>query len=124
MPATPPQGSTMASAVLVAAGATTTQTKTITNPSGRTLIVVLSATTALALNTVQVTVNGVTVSGYIYPIVTGIAVAAVGNVVYRVGPDLVPVANLTVNDVLPASIQVVATVVGAPVYGIDFLLGP
>jgi hypothetical protein len=37
---------------------------------------------------------------------------------------LTTVGNLTVNDVLPAVIQVVATVVGAPVYGIDSLLGP
>jgi hypothetical protein len=89
---------------------------TLTDIAGRSLVVVLSTTTASGGNTVQVTINAVTASGYTYALVTGVAVAAVATTVYRIGPGLPAVANLAVNDALPRKIQIVA-------YGIDYFVG-
>jgi hypothetical protein len=109
--------------VAVAAGTAATSDVTLTDVAGRSLVVVLSTTTASGGNTVQVTINAVTASGYTYPLVTGVAVATVATTLYRIGPGLTAVANLTVSDVLPRKIQIVSTVVGTVAYGIDYFVG-
>jgi hypothetical protein len=109
--------------VLVSAGATATGTYTITNERASRLVVVLNTAVASGGNTVQVTINGVTQQGFVYPILVGIAVAAAVVTPYRVGPALTPSANAVSNDVVPRTIQIVATVAGTVSYGIDYILG-
>lgn len=109
--------------VLVVAGATTTQTLTITNERATRLVLVLNTATASGGNTVQITVNGITQQNFVYPLLVGIAVATIAVTPYRVGPALTPSANAVANDVLPRTIQVVVTVVGTVSYGIDYMLG-
>lgn len=109
--------------VLVAAGTTTGGTFVITNERASRLVVILNTATASGGNTVQVTINGVTNQSYVYPILVGIAVAAVAVTPYRVGPALTPSANAVSNDVVPRTIQIVVTVAGTVSYGIDYVLG-
>ncbi len=109
--------------VAVAAGTTATSDVTLTDVAGRSLVVVLSTTTASGGNTVQVTINAVTASGYTYALLVGIAVAAVATTTYRIGPGLTPSANAVSNDMVPRKIQIVATVVGTVAYGIDYFVG-
>lgn len=121
-PFTPPAPSSSAQ---IAAGTTTGQTKTITTPAGLTrLMVVLSTTTASAGNTVQVTINGLSVSGFVVPLLVGLAVAAVAVTPYRVGIGFTPSPNAVANDVLPPTFQVVTSVVGTVAYGVDIILAP
>ncbi len=110
-------------ATLVAAGTTTSGTFVFENQTSRELLVVLSTTTASAGNTVQVTINGVTASGYVYPILVGLAVAAAAVTPYRIGMGFTPSANAVANDLVPEQVQVVVTVVGTVAYGIDYTLG-
>lgn len=110
------------SSTLIAAGATAGGTFTFSNKTSRELALILSTTTASGGNTVQVTINGVTKGGYVYPILVGTAIAAVATTVYRVGTGVTAAANLAANDLLPGTIQVVVTVVGTVAYGVDFIL--
>lgn len=112
-----------ASGVLLAAGATATQLDLrLTDISGESAFFILSTTTASGGNTVQITFNGITASGYVYPILTGAAIAAVAVTPYKIGPGLTAAANLTVNDMTPRVIQLVVTVVGTVAYGIDWFV--
>lgn len=111
------------SGVLLAAGATASQTDLrLTDILGEGAVFILSTTTASGGNTVQITFNGITASGYVYPILTGVAIAAVAVTPYRIGPGLIAAANLTVNDMTPRVIQLVVTVVGTVAYGIDWFV--
>jgi len=44
-----------------------------------------------------------------YPLLTGLAITAVGTTVYKIGIGFTPIANLTANDMIPAVWQVVGT---------------
>jgi len=112
-----------ASGVAVAAGTTATSDITLTDVAGRSLVIILSTTTASGGNTVQVTINAVTASGYTYALLVGIAVAAVAVTPYRIGPGFTPSSNAVSNDMVPRKIQIVATVVGTVAYGIDYFVG-
>lgn len=107
--------------VLVPAGATTSQTVQLNG--NLTRLVVVQNVSAVAGGTLQVTLNALTPSGYAYPLLTGLAVGAVGSTPLRVGPDLPVVANASANDVVPRELQVVATVVGSITYGLDVVAG-
>jgi hypothetical protein len=108
---------------LVAGGAAATIDMTLTDVAGRSLVVVLNTATASGGNTVQVTMNAVTTSGYVYPLLVGIAVAAIAVTPYRIGLGMTPSANAVANDMIPRRIQVVATVAGTVAYGIDYFIG-
>lgn len=111
------------SGVLLAAGAVASQADLrLTDVPGSGVCFVLSTTVASGGNTVQITCNGITASGYVYPILTGAAIAAVVVTPYRIGPALTAAANLTVNDMTPKVIQVVVTVAGTVAYGIDWFV--
>jgi hypothetical protein len=106
--------------VLIPAGATTSQTVTLTGNLQRLVVVQnVSAVTG----SLQVSLNGVTPSGYVYPILAGPAVVAPGVTPLRVGPGLTPAANAVANDVVPRQLQVVATAVAPVTYGIDVIEG-
>lgn len=109
--------------IVIAAG--TAVTTTVTNiDSSRVsaLHLIIKPTTADGSNTVQVTVNGISASGVAYLLLASAALATTAVVTLRVGPGLSPSANAVANDFVPDYIQVVATVVGAPAYGVDMQL--
>lgn len=108
--------------VLIPAGATTSQTVTFAGADLGHIAVVLSVT-AVAAGSVQVTINGVTPSGYVYPLLVGLAVNAVSVTPYRIGPGLTPSPNAVADDLVPETIQVVTTVVAAATYGVDLVAG-
>lgn len=110
-------------AALIAAGTITTQTnKVITNYNGRFLGIVLNIAAATSTPTATVTISGTTASGYPFPILTGAAIVSTGTTVYRVGPGLTAVTNLTANDLVPRNILVTVTVTGSVTYGVDYVL--
>jgi hypothetical protein len=110
---------------ITAVAATTTQTSsTIQNADGRRLHVVLNVTSA-GTGSVTVTINGVSNSGVVYPLLVGTAVTANGTTVYRVGPALTPSANAVANDMIPHLFQIVVTAnnANAMTYTVDYCLG-
>jgi hypothetical protein len=109
--------------VLIPARATTSQTIDNVGAGLDHIAVVLNTSAASGGNTVQLTINGVTPSGYVYPILVGIAVAAAAVTPYRVGPGFTPSLNAVSNDLVPPIIQVVTTVAGAVAYGVDLVAG-
>lgn len=112
------------SGVLLAAGATAAQTDLrLTDIAGSRVVFVLNTATASGGNTVQITFNGITSSGFVYPLLVGIAVAAVAVTPYRIGMDFTPSANAVANDAPPRVIQAVVTVAGTVSYGIDWFVG-
>lgn len=108
--------------VAIAAGATTAQTVTLTG-NRRSLVVVTNPTTASVGNTVQTSINGVTPQGFVYPILAGPVLNAVGPSALRVGPGLTPAANAVANDVVPRQVQIVTAIAGAVAYGVDYVAG-
>jgi hypothetical protein len=86
---------------------------------------VLNVSAVAGGETVQLTLNGVTQSGYVYPLLVGLAVGAVGATPYRVGPAFTPSPNAAADDLVPANIQAVATIAGAGsiTYGVDLVTG-
>lgn len=112
------------SGVLLAAGATASQTDLrLTDIAGSRVVFVLKTTVADGSNTVQITFNGITASGFVYPLLVGIAVAAIAVTPYRIGVGFTPSANAAANDAPPRVIQAVITVVGTVAYGIDWFVG-
>lgn len=106
-------------AALVAAGTTTTQTVSFTTFNARGLAVVVDIS-SFTSGSLTLAINGVTASGYTYPLFSSIsALTATGITVYRVGMGLTPAAGAYANDVLPRTVQIVATVSGTLTYGID-----
>ena len=107
--------------VLVPAGTSTSQTVAFNQETFQRLAVVQSVTAVTG--SLQVTINGVTPSSYVYPILVGTAVAAPGTSVLRVGPGLTAAAGSVANDLVPRELQIVATVVAPATYGLDFTAG-
>ena len=107
--------------VLVPAGTTLGATGAVTGQPVRSLVVVLSITAVTG--SVTLAINGITPSGYSYPILAPAGVNAVGVSPYRIGPGLTPSAGAVANDVVPDNVQVVATVAGSATYGVDYVAG-
>jgi hypothetical protein len=109
--------------ILIPAGTTASQTVALSGAGLGHLAAVLGVSAVAGGETVQVTLNGVTPSGYVYPLLAGVAVAAVGVTAYRVGPAFTPSPNAVANDLVPPQIQVVATIAGAGsiTYGVDLV---
>ncbi len=108
--------------VVIAAGATSSNagvTTTTYNASKAVIIVNISAFTSGSLT---VAINGITSSGYSYPILTSAALAAVAVTPLRIFPGATASANAVANDMVPRSLQVVTTVSGTLTYGIDYEL--
>lgn len=108
--------------VVIAAGATASNagvTTTTYNASKAVIIVNIASATAATLT---VSINGVTSSGYVYPILTSTALATVAVTPLRIFPGVTPSANAAANDLVPRALQVVTTVTGTISYGIDYEL--
>jgi hypothetical protein len=108
--------------VVLATGTTTSSagvTITTYNASKAVIVVNISAFTSGSLT---VAINGISSSGYSYPILTSTALSATGVTPLRIFPSATPSANAVANDMVPRSLQVVTTVSGTLTYGIDYEL--
>jgi hypothetical protein len=111
------------SVVVVAAGATSGSTTTITTYNARELVLVVNVS-AFTSGTINLAVNGVSISSYTYPLLSAITgLTATGTSTYRIGVGLTPAAGLVANDVLPRSVQVVVSGTFVATFGIDAVLG-
>lgn len=108
--------------VLIAAPAQNSRTVQL-NQSNAERLVVVQNVEFVAGGSLQTSINGITPSGYVYPILVGSAVTAPGIVPLRVGPALTPSANAVANDLLPREVQIVTTVAATCIYGLDFVAG-
>lgn len=112
--------------LLASAARTTTQTGAdITNPGGRTLIVVLDMTT-VGTGSVTLTIEGKdSASGKYYTLLAGAAVITNSTNRYRVGPTLAVAANSVAQDYLPRvfRINVTANNANSAVYSVGYVIG-
>jgi hypothetical protein len=108
--------------VLLAPGQTTSQ-KVNNYGGGLGHIAVVLNVSAVAGGSVTLTINGITPSGYVYPLLNALAVTAVSVTPYRIGPSFTPSPNAVADDLVPPLIQVVATVTGTITYGVDLVSG-
>ena len=115
------QGVNTNTTLITAVGSTTTKTSpTQTNVAGRGVVVVLK-TTAIGTGSITLTVNGISASGVSYLLISGAAVTTNTTLVYTVYPGLTAAANVTANNVLPATWNVVVTAnnANAATYTVD-----
>jgi len=110
---------------LIPAGSTNPQTVYLTLP-GITDSVVFNLSTLIASggNTVTVTVNGYSQSGYAWLLLASSAIATVTNGTYlAIGPGLPVTASAPIfaaNNAVPYTMQIVVAVAGIVSYGIDY----
>lgn len=110
------------SGVVVAAGATSTQTNvTLTTYNAKKLTIVVNIS-AVSGGTVTVAINGTTSSSYTYPLLTSTALGTVAVTPLRIFPGASPSANAVANDAVPRNILITATVSGTITFGIDYVL--
>lgn len=72
-------------------------------------ILTIDVTAIVSTPSVTPKIEGVMSSGAVYPILTGAAIAATGQVSMRVYPGITAAANVSVSDVLPQAIKVTFT---------------
>lgn len=94
-----------------ASNVTTTQTSGLQlNYNARGAIIVLDMIDASASPSVTLSIQGIEPqTGSTWTIISGLAVTANGASVYRIYPGLIPVANATVNDIVPRTWQATVT---------------
>ncbi|MGA2835497.1 MAG: hypothetical protein ABSF84_02760 [Acidimicrobiales bacterium] len=112
-------------ATLIPAGTTASATTTFAGAGLAHIAAVLNVSAIAGGEAVQLTLNGVTLNGYVYPLLVGLAVTSLGSTPYRIGPGLTPSPNAVANDLVPAEIEAVATISGAGTvtYGVDLVTG-
>ncbi|HEV2369127.1 MAG TPA: hypothetical protein VGR90_04590, partial [Acidimicrobiales bacterium] len=99
----------------IPAGTTVSDTVNLSGVGGQYLEVVTNVS-ALTAGSVQVTVNGITPSGYLYQLAQGAAIVAPGTQALAIGPAL------AANVVVPSIVQIVAVVTTGPAaYGVDLV---
>lgn len=108
--------------VVQAASTTANSSNNIQTYGAEGAVVVLNIS-AVSGGNVTLVINGVTSSGYTYPILQPTSVSLTGVTAYRVGRGLTPASGMVANDVVPKTLQIVATVSGSITYGIDYELG-
>jgi hypothetical protein len=90
------------------------------------LTIVVNTTVSTASNTVLVTVNGITQSGYTWLLLANSAIASVTTHYLAIGPGLPVTASAPIfsaNNMVPNVVQIATTIVGVPTYGIDYVSG-
>lgn len=107
---------------VIAAGATTSNAGVSTTTYNASKAVIIANISAFTSGSLTVAINGITSSGYSYPILTSTALSATGVTPLRIFPGATPSANATANDMVPRTLQVVTTVSGTLTYGIDYEL--
>ena len=108
--------------VLLSPGTTANTTFTLSGIGATRILFALN----LAATTGGVTLNfqGLTASGYLYPLFTApVEITALGVTCFRIGPSLTPTVDYVANDIVPPAIVVAATVTGTATYGVDYVTG-
>lgn len=96
-------------AVYASAARTSTPTAvTIPTKGARGVIVEIDSTAASTPSTTP-KVEGVLPSGAVYPLITGSAIVATGQVALKVYPGITVAANVAVSDALPDQIKITLT---------------
>lgn len=108
---------------IFAAGATTAQTSTTQVTYNAKRLHVVINISAFTSGTLTFTVNAITSSGYTYPLLISTALASTGITVLKIFDGATPTANLTANDSIPRSYNVVVTGTFVATYGVDYGLG-
>lgn len=106
----------------IAAGRTTSQTVTVNTFNARSLVILVNVASVTG-GTLTLTINGVSLSAYVYPLLLGLSISTTGVTPYRIAPGLTPSPNAVANDVVPRSVQIVATATGTISFGIDYASG-
>jgi len=116
------------SGTFLASGArTTTQTQTDQTNRGHRGIKVVVDTTVFGSGSVTVTIQGKDeTSGKYYTLLASAAIVSVSTTAYTVYPALPATANVSANDVLPATWRILATANNAntQTYSIGYVLLP
>jgi hypothetical protein len=107
---------------IIGAGATTAQTSSTQTSFNAAKMAVVINISAFTSGTLTFTVNGITSSGYTYPILVSTALGATGTTVLRIFPGATAAANASVNDLVPRSFNVVVSGVFVATYGVDYEL--
>lgn len=102
---------------IIAAGTTTTQTVSYATHGAHSLVVVVKG--SAGAGSVDVVVSGSSAQGVAWTLLDSGAVSGTTAKVLRISPDLTAAANATAQDVVPPTVQIVATVTGAYTYGVD-----
>lgn len=108
--------------VLIAAGASTSNTVQINNDSNCTGLVLVISITAASTATLQATLQGVTASGYTYTMLQSASLNSVSTTALSVGLGLTISSNVTANALLVPNMQLVVAITGTIAYGIDYML--
>lgn len=107
--------------VVIAAGATSTQTAVaLTTYNAKKLIIVANITAGAG--SIVVAINAATSSAYTYPLLTSASLTGVTTTPLRIFPGATPSANAVANDVPPRNVQITVTVTGTITYGVDYVL--
>jgi hypothetical protein len=115
------QCGTTTDAVLIPPGTTSSAVVNLAASSLSHVAVVLSV--SAITGSIQLVINAITPSGYVYPLLNPLAVSSVSVTPYRIGPSLTPSPGAVANDLVPAILQVIATVTPAVTYGLDLVAG-
>lgn len=108
--------------VIIAAGATSGSSVTTTTYNARSMAIIINVS-AYTSGTITIAINGITSSGYSYPLISSVTgLAATGVSIYRIGPGLTPSAGLVTNDLLPRSVQVIIGGTFSATFGVDYEL--
>jgi hypothetical protein len=107
--------------IVVPAGTTVTKTVSFETLGGKSVLLLVNLSAGAGSLVVQV--NGDSAEGYSWGILTSSSLSGTGTTVLRISPDLSASANVTAKDIVPPTVQVVATVTGTLTYGIDASLG-
>lgn len=97
--------------VLYASAARTATPAAVTTDVGRFrgCVVIIDTTAAGTSPSTVPKIEGVSVSGAVYPLVTGVAITAVGVVTLKVYPGITAATNVAVSDAVPDQVKVTMT---------------
>jgi hypothetical protein len=105
--------------VVIPAGTATNQTVTLHTAQQDAITLIVNITVATTA-TLQVTLSGLSQSGYLWQILQSASLAATGVTALKIGPGLPVTANLVANDLMPAQLRIAVAVTGTIAYGIDY----
>lgn len=105
--------------VVITKGTTVDQDDIAINVAGAGVVLVVDITAGAG--SLVVTINGVTSSGYRYPLLVSESLSGVSTTPLRIFPGATPSENAVANDLLPSTIEVTVEVTGSVTYGIDMI---
>lgn len=99
---------------------------TVKTPRFKGALLLIDTTAAGTSPSTTPKVEGVMPSGAVYPLITGAAITATGQVALKIYPGITAANNVAVSDVLPSSIKITLTHGNATshTYAVDLVLIP